>query len=271
MKRSDVAPISVALALAAAAAPAVVPASASAALPEYRTCVKAAPRNTGRFNDRFCSEPNGGGTGKFELGAWNQGRKLTIKGKGGEATLRGYIPESELTPWTGGPSIGPVQCKTAKATGELSGPKTTTIVLELRSCSTEGKKCTSLGAKTGVVVTRPLTATLGYVLGGVGADVEASDHGAFAEFGCEGLNVATRGSVIGTIVGNVNSVSREATLTFATNATNGQLIVFGEFPEDPETGLVHYLRSTVTPPGVALPSSDAVTAVLKGEALEIEA
>ena len=270
MRRIDVAPISVALAIGVAAI-AAAPSSAVAQLPEYRACIKAVPRNTGQFNDRFCSEANGVGAGKFELGAWNEGHKLTIKGKGGEATLRGFVPESELTPWTGGASVAPVQCKTAKATGELTGPKTSTIVLELRSCSSEDKKCTSLGATTGVVVTRPLTATLGYVLGGVGVDVEASDHGAFAEFGCEGLSIVTRGSVIGTIVGNVNSVSREATLTFATNATNGQLIVFGEFPEDLETGLVHYLRGTVTPPGIALPSSDSATVVLKGEALEIQA
>jgi hypothetical protein len=270
MKRSAVAPMSVALVLAAAAAPATAPSSAVAALPEYRTCIRAVPRSTGQFDDRFCSVASAGG-GRFELGAWNEGRKLTFKGKGGVATLRGFVPENELTPWTGGASVAPVQCKTAKATGELTGPKTSTLTLELRSCSSEDKKCTSPGAKTAVVVTRPLTATLGYVLGGVGVDVEASDHGAFAEFACEGLGVVTRGSVIGTITGNVDSVSREATLTFATNATNGQLIVLGEFPEDLETGLVHYLRSTVTPPGVALPSSDSATAVLKGEALEVDA
>ncbi|HEX8714373.1 MAG TPA: hypothetical protein VF706_02300, partial [Solirubrobacteraceae bacterium] len=154
---------------------------------------------------------------------------------------------------------------------EITGPKTATITVEFKTCSTEGKKCTSPAAKSGTIITKQLTATLGYISGGVGSDVEASDHGVSAEFTCETLKVVTEGSVIGVNTGNVNKISKEGTQTFAENAKHGQEVVFGEFPESPLTGPAHFLLSNITPPGVTLPSTEATVSVLKGEAMEIKA
>jgi hypothetical protein len=252
---------------------AVAVSSASAALPEYRTCVKAAKVGkttpTGEFSDKNCSVAAPGG--KYQLGSWSEAKKKGFKGKNGTSTLTSYIPENESTPWTGGTPAGVVTCKSGKSEGEITGPKTSTVKVEFKTCSSEGKKCTSTGGKTGSITTAPLTATLGYIEGGVGSDVEATSHKITAEFSCEGLAIVTTGSVIGVNSGNVNKFAKEGTQTFSENAKHGQSVVFGEFPENPETGPAHFLLSKITPPGVTLPSTENTVSKLKGELLEIQA
>ncbi len=253
---------------------AVAVSSASAALPEYKVCAKAAKVGkffTGEYTDKLCSAKSGTKTGKYELESWEAAKKKALTGKNGTSTLTSYIPENEATPWTGGTAAGVVTCKSGKSKGEITGAKTATIKVEFKTCSTEGKKCTSPSAKTGTINTKQLTATLGYISGGVGSDVEATDHGVSAEFSCEGLAIVTTGSVIGVNTGNVNKVSKEGTQTFAENAKHGQEVVFGEFPENPETGPAHFLLSKITPPGVTLPSTENTVSKLKGEAMEIAA
>lgn len=254
---------------------AVVAASASAEFPEYKTCIKAVPKNTGNFSDKNCSVKVGG-TGKYELGAWNQGKKLAFKGKNGVSTLDSYIPENEATFWTGGTIVGTVTCKSAKSAGELTGPKTSTVTVEFKTCASEGKKCTSPAAKSGVIKTKLLTATLGFIEGGVGSNVDVeSGVGKSAEFNCEGLEISTTGSVIGVNTGNIDTFSKEGTQTFAVNGKGGQQVPFGGFPNEseavwgPGTGAVHVLKTKATPPGVDIPSGESTTSVLKGENLEI--
>ncbi len=270
MRRSTVAPIVALAALAASTIALLAPQGALAALPEFRTCVKASPKNTGQFSDRLCSQPSTG-TGRYELGAWDEGRRRTFTGRIEAPALHSYIPEDKLTPWTGGMGVSTAQCKAGNVAGELTGAKTSTLTIELRACVSEGKRCSSPGARVGVIETSQLTATLGYILGGVGVEVEASDHGAYAEFACNGLSAVTRGSQVGVVTGNVNEISTTGVETFAMNALGGPEVVFGEFPEDPETGLAHYLRSTIAPLDVSLPTSGSVTAVLKGAPLEVQA
>lgn len=254
---------------------AVAVSSASAALPEFKVCAKATKVGktyTGKFSDKLCSVAEPKGEGKYELEGWEAAKKKAFKGKNGTSTLTSYIPENVETPWTGGKAAGVVTCKTGASVGEITGPKTETVIVEFKTCSSEGKKCTSVGSpKTGVIKTKALTATIGKIEGGVGADVEASDHGLSAEFACEGLEVKTVGSVIGVASGNINKISKESTQTFSANAKGGQSVVFGEFPENPETGPAHFLLSHITPPGVTLPSTEVTTSVLKGEAMEIAA
>jgi hypothetical protein len=261
---------------------AVVVSSASAALPEFKVCAKAAKnaekKYTGKYTDKLCShavtaeEIAAGKTNKYELASWEAAKKTSFKGKNGTSTLTSYIPENESTPWTGGSPAGVVTCKSGKSAGNVTGPKTETVQVEFKTCTSEGKKCTSTnGAKSGTIKTEPLSATIGYIEGGVGADVEAASHKLSAEFTCEGLAIKTIGSVIGVVTGNINKISKESTQTFAANEKHGQAVVFGEFPENPETGPAHFLLSNITPPGVTLPSTEVTTSVLKGEAMEIAA
>jgi hypothetical protein len=250
---------------------AVAVSSASAALPEYKTCVKAPKVGkttpTGEFSDKNCSVAAAGG--KYQLGSWSEAKKQGFKGKNGVSTLDSYIPENEATPWTGGTVVGVVQCKSGKSAGEITGPKTSTVTVEFKTCSSEGKKCTSSGQKAGTIKTALLKATLGNISGGVGSDVESVSGGPSAEFDCEGLKIVTNGSVIGVNSGNVNKFSKEGVQTFAVNAKGGQQVVFGEFPPSPVTGEAHFLVSEITPPGVTLPSGQSTVSTLKGENEEI--
>jgi hypothetical protein len=254
---------------------AVAVSSASAALPEYKVCAKATKVGkfyTGKFNDKNCTSANEAGTGKYELKNWEAAKKKGFKGKNGVSTLDSYIPENEATPWTGGTVVGIVTCKTGKSAGEITGPKTSTVTVEFKTCTSEGKKCTSAGQKAGVIKTKLLSATLGYIKAGVvGSDVEAADKGVSAAFNCEGLEISTVGSVIGTNSGNINKISKEGVQTFSVNGKGGQEVVFGEFPENELTGPAHFLLSHITPPGVTLPSGEATTSALKGESEMIAA
>ena len=54
-------------------------------------------------------------------------------------------------------------CTSATDSGEITGPKTGTVVVRLMGCGVEGIKCTSEGAKEGEIVTSTLNVTLGYI------------------------------------------------------------------------------------------------------------
>jgi hypothetical protein len=262
---------------------AVAAASASAGPPEYKTCVKASPKESGKFNNKTCSTASKGGKkeGDYELGAWNAGKKVTLTGKNGESTLGSYIPENEAEFWTGGTNAGNVTCKKAASKGEITGPKEATTTVSFSSCSSEGKKCTSAGAKAGDIVTKKLTTIIGYIDEGkaVGILVEAGGGGVDvqAAFNCEGLAIETNGSLIGVQSGNVNTFSKESKQSFLENAKGGQEFAFGEFPPEsagvwgPGTEEVHILKTFANPPGVHLPSGEDTVSVEKGETMEIYA
>jgi hypothetical protein len=251
---------------------AIASASASAEELSYKTCIKAVPKESGKFNDKACTVASKGGKkeGDYELGAWNAGKKTTFTGKNGVSTLDSYIPENEATPWTGGTVVGAVTCKSGKSAGSITGPKTGSVKVEFKTCTSEGKKCTSAGAKAGTIVTQPLLSILGYSGGQVtSADLEVFRRmgGVNAEFNCEGLAVETSGAVLGVDTGNINLISKDFTQTFAVNAKGGQDVVFSTVEE----GSPLFLTSLITPPGLTLPGGENTTAVLKGEAMEIEA
>ena len=61
---------------------AMVAGSASAAFPEYKTCIKAAVKNTGNYSEKTCSTASKvAGTGKYERAEWDKGKKTSTKGK----------------------------------------------------------------------------------------------------------------------------------------------------------------------------------------------
>jgi hypothetical protein len=255
---------------------AIASASASAEELSYKTCIKAVPKESGKFNDKACTVASKGGKkeGDYELGAWNAGKKTTFTGKNGVSTLDSYIPENEATPWTGGTVVGAVTCKSGKSAGSITGPKTGSVKVEFKTCTSEGKKCTSAGAKAGTIDTKPLTTTLAWAASEtptVVQDVEATGGGASAEFNCEGLAVVTVGDVLGVASKDVNTISKEGTQTFAVNAKGGQDVPFywNTFGEaEPHISI---LVSLITPPGIELPSGENTVSTLKGEAMEIAA
>lgn len=260
---------------------AVAAGTASASFPEYKTCVKAAVKEKGTFNDKNCSIPSKGVAkakeGGYELGPFSAAKKKAFTGKAGVSTLFSYIPSNEATFWTGGTVVGTVTCKSAKSAGEVTGPKTSTVTVEFKTCATEGKKCTSPAAKAGTIKTNKLTATLGFIEGGVGSEIEGGASGVTnqAEFNCEGTAITTNGTLIGVNSGNIDKFSKESTQTFAVNGEHGQEVVFGEFPNTseavwgPGTGPIHVLKTFANPPGVSIPSGELTTSTLKGENMEI--
>jgi hypothetical protein len=193
---------------------AIVAGGASAASPEYKTCIKATektPEKTykdGEFSDKACGTPSPGG--KYKLGAWNAGKKkFAQKGKGGKGANIQYNPETNSP-------IGDTECASEKITGEVTGPKESRIQTEYKGCKTnEGKNCTS-GAKKGVIVTKELSAVLVPIGSseGDGIAISPKTGSVLAEYECEGISIVATGGVIGEIVGAGKAANKEPTFVF---------------------------------------------------------
>jgi hypothetical protein len=254
------------------AAGAIASASASASLPEYRFCVKAEPAKTGEYTEKLCATHAGTpGTGAWELESWEHGVTRTFTGKFGVSTHDDFVPESESEPWKGGSVLGVLTCKGGTSAGEITGAKSSNQTIEFSSCTSEGRACTSAGQKSGVIVSDVLKGELGYTGGGaVGTRISPAEGTTLAEYSCEGLEVTMRGSVVGVNSGNINAASKEATLTYNSNAKSGQEVVFGEFPAGAGP---FYLTSFQVPPSVELLESlkTVLSNTQKGSTLEIKA
>jgi hypothetical protein len=240
---------------------AVAVSSAAAALPEYKICAKAAKVGketpTGEFSDKSCTAKSPGGKYKLEAGT---GKKAAIKGSAGPSKL-----ETEGLP--------SVECKSAKSAGETTGTKELkNNVVEFKTCTSLGKKCTSAGAKAGTIKTNKLKGVLGYISKSplkVGVDLTAESGGNSAEFSCEGLGVRTFGSVIGVQTGDINAISKESTLTFNETAGKQEITKF-------EGGPTQILKSEFNlgegfGPEGGIASGEQIVSVQKGEALEVAA
>jgi hypothetical protein len=249
---------------------AVFAASASAALPEYRTCIKAKIKGTGTFSDKLCSVPSKGGKkeGGYELGEWNQGKKTTFTGKAGVTTFDAYIPENEAEPWKGGTVIGSVVCKSGKIAGEITGPKTSTETITYSSCTDAGRKCSSVGEKAGTIKTQPHLDTLVYGIFGGKKPKKLLLTSVAESIDCEGITIAIDVSALGEINGDVNTISKSSVESLSVNAAGGQGEVFCEGSPDGNPG-PFFLTAEID--GTTLPMGESTTASLKGEAMMIEA
>ncbi len=256
---------------------ALVTGAASAALPEYRVCTKApkaAHGYAGEFADAACSVVSETHTGKYDLSPWEALKSKRFTGRSGVSTLAVDAPEDESEPWKGGNIVGVISCKAGKISGEITGPKTSALALQLKACEFQGKKCTTPGSPRGTIATNVLDAILGYISGGggrVGSDFEPAGGGPYAEINCEGSHISLEGSVIASDTGDVNKISAEGTQTLTSSSRCGQEVVFGEFPENAMTGAAHYLFGTITPPGTSLPWCEQLALTVKSKPLEIEA
>jgi hypothetical protein len=240
---------------------AAVAASASAAEPAFYECHKLTAKPfTGKFTDKKCTkaataeEIAAGKKNKYELQE-GVGKGKEFKGKGGKATLH--------TPAVG----GEVTCKSFADKGLISTPTTeTNIVSTFKTCESLKKKCASPGQKAGTIVTNKLSGVLGYINKGkkeVGVALKAEGAGNLAEFNCEGIEIETTGSVIGTLA-PVNVFTKTENNVFAVNGEGFQAI------KNFEGGPNQELLSKVNGSG-PFPSGQQAEAANKGEELEVKA
>jgi hypothetical protein len=174
-------------------------AASSASAAEYFTCVKAVPKNTGKYSDKECSNEVGTG-GKYER-ASAVGDKITSKTK--TAVLS--------TPAIG----GKVTCKKSTDTGEIISSTQNHDVVTFSDCSSEGKPCQNAGGSSGVIKTNELLTT---VVSSTETEFTAlSGRGGYqAEFECGGVPIRTKGFTIGKTTSPApGHASTKATLVFA--------------------------------------------------------
>jgi hypothetical protein len=159
-------------------------ASASAALPAFFEC-DSVGTGKGKFAKGCKTEKPGGG---FEV-VEGVGNGKPFQSKGGSVTYN--IPATK----------GEYTCTQIKTHGTVTGPKLEQkITMELRGCSTLGKKCKSEGKIAGTIETFALKATIGYINKGnleVGVDLNSETGTEIARFECEGLSFIWTGSLIG--------------------------------------------------------------------------
>jgi hypothetical protein len=243
---------------------AVAVSSASAAEPAFYECAKLSKvggKYTGKYTAKNCAteaskaEQEAGKKNKYELQEGIGAKGKGFKGKGGAATLH--------TPAVG----GEVKCKSFKDAGNVTTPTTEgKVVSEFKTCESLKKKCASPGEKAGTIKTNDLSGVLGYINKGaksVGVALKAESGSVLAEFNCEGLEIVTTGSVIGTIA-PVNVFTKAETNVFSVNGEGFQSI------KNFEGGANQELLSKINGSG-PFPSGQQAEAENKGEELEIKA
>jgi hypothetical protein len=241
---------------------AVAVSSASAALPEYKVCAKAAKVGkefTGKYSDKACTKTTTGG--KYEL----------VSGTGKKAAFKAKSPASKLET----PGVGATECKSSTSTGNFSGSKEVKdVVTTFKVCTSLGKKCQSAGQKSGTIVTNASMGTLGYISKSplkVGVVLSPETGTYLAQFECEGAQIRSLGSLVGEIKGNVNAISKTFTLSFKAVEGHQEFTHFeGGAEGEHEVHTEFNLGAGFEPPG-GLPSAQEQVSTVTGEALEIAA
>ena len=202
--------------VAAFALSAVAVASASAAAPEYKTCVKVKKTGKtyeGEFTEKECkTKASPAKTGKYELGEWNAGKKHATKGKGGAGINKLVNPFTQKVE-------GATECASEKSAGEITGPKTSLTTVEYKGCKNGSKNCNSAGEGKGKIKTETLLGELVPLGAGSKAGIlltGAANPGVspLAVYECEGVDVTAVGAVIGEVSGNVGEAKKTSIDTF---------------------------------------------------------
>lgn len=199
-------------------------ASARAALPEFKTCVKVGA-GKGKYASSSCNKT--GGAGSWERSA---AAGVPLTAKLGATNLYFYSPSNPAEPWAGGVVEDQVTCKKGKAAGHFTGPKTLEITLNWSACAERSNEaCASAGGSAGSIKSMPLAGTLEYLNSAtptVGVMLEPKSGVAVTEFKCffPGGGVSEWkifGAVIGQLEGIVNKASKRSSLAFRANPTTG--------------------------------------------------
>lgn len=192
---------------------AAVAANASATVPTWFQCAKAAKSGTtyiGHYTGKSCGAATKVETGgKYELKE-GIGKGKEFKGKGGKAVLH-------VKTWLGDDTI---ECASSRDSGTPALPNLETgVVMTYKSCKALGsKRCTSSGAHAGEIKIAGMKGELGYVQESptevVGLKLESEAHpgagGEIVRFSCEGLEVTMTGGLIGVQAKDVNVISKES-------------------------------------------------------------
>ncbi len=225
---------------------AAVVSSASAAAPEYFTCIIASPPNTGHYKNHTCAYPGEysvNATEKWERAAWNKGQKVTFKGKN-----VGTPHNNSVDPFTS-TIAGTVECKKEKVAGQVTGPKTTEWQTEYTGCKevASGFKCWTHALNAGHVKTQTLTSELvflnaakthpGIVVRGTGpVGGPVSNDGRLAQYECgptgsADVNVEVFGQILVPVTGNTEEARTSSTYTAAEGPKRLQAYTYvEEFP-----------------------------------------
>jgi len=215
---------------------AVAAVSASAALPEYKTCyktVKVAKKYTGSYTDKLCSkaatptEITEGKKNTYEVGDYTHSLKLTFTGKGKKPINR------TINPLEGDKEEGNVLCKAEAVVGTVIGPKETTFKSTWTGCKGGGTPCQSTGAASEEIKGAQQDGTLLYLDAAktkVGIRVKAAVGNVLAEYECAGgaVKIKATGEVIGEHTGDVNVFSKKNENIFAKGATPAQKYFYEE-------------------------------------------
>jgi hypothetical protein len=169
-------------------------ASASAASPEYRVCIKASG-GTGEYSDKRCTAKAAGG--KWKLGIWSEAKKKVYKSK--STVSRPFIQHVNLS----NPKESlKMECAKERGEGELTGPKESKFTNSYSNCALAGEACETPGAGRGHVKTEPLTTTLVPLSGGrVGQEFAPTSGEVLARYNCGAFEFTDEGAEIGLIGG----------------------------------------------------------------------
>jgi hypothetical protein len=207
---------------------ALVASSASAALPEFKVCGKAAKagkpaKYLGKYTNKECSkeaspaEITEGKKNKYEREEWTKAKKTTFKGKNVDGTPHNNIVDPfGVNSVKGEPAQvkGTTTCTSEKVTGKVTGPKTETWSTEYKGCEALSTPCNTKGDKPGVIKTEVLEGTLVYInVAGKVPGLRVKGLGAgglLAQYEClsGGLNVLVHGEIIAKPQGNTNSANK---------------------------------------------------------------
>ena len=190
-------------------------ASAAAPTPVWGACVKASPKNTGKYKNKTCSEPEAGGKGGYEIKE-GVGKGKAFKGK----SAKGAKPVLLVKFWEG---TEKVVCESASDSGTPAAPNLVTkITVSYSKCNFGGIACKSAGAKTGEIKISGAKGVLGYLKEGadpeVGLRIEGeAKPGILGEFECPekaDINATLNNQVIGVPSKDINAASKEFDLKF---------------------------------------------------------
>jgi len=226
---------------------AMVVASASAALPEYKACVKVAKNGVtkkyeGKYSVKTCAteasptEQSEGKKNKYEREEYNKGKSATPTFKGKNVgTPKNLIvdptcPEGKFNNGThkceepgkakGSEKAqigGVTECGKEAVLGTITGPKTTQWKTTYSKCKALETPCNTAGEKSGVIVTDQLEATLVYLNSAKtepGIQVHGNgEKGRLAQYEClaGALKVQVFGQVLAKQSGNTNSAEGKTT------------------------------------------------------------
>jgi len=257
------------------------PVSAAFLLHTFKECVKV---TNGHYTSKECTLASKVETGgKYELTSPNNkkllpGTEASFMSKSSTSTLYVYIPADEATPLNGGAIAGKVVCKSSSGKGKYVSEMVSESFIAFKTCTSEGKKCTSAGNPIGSITTFQLYTEpvlwegkyelLTYAAAARKA-TQAETLAAAAEtpsaiFTCEGLESITTNDVLGSATLDNQVAVKTSHDVLNVNPANGKQEL--NFFESEELGPFQaFLLAHVTPPGVTLPAGENTNQELKGK------